>query len=121
MILDYRNMSSVPVDGDLWTGVDIATCFQVVDPATGEEIPEPIFYADDESGFYRHYLRDERGNFFLRRDDGTKVEGRLYDYADYDTCSIASGLRRRPIKIVPRPDLEPKNAAIAARLLEGTP
>jgi len=57
MIIDFKND---------W---DHARRHDVIDPLTGEELTEPIFYADDEAGVIRFYLKDGRGAYY-RGDDG---------------------------------------------------
>jgi hypothetical protein len=43
-----------------------AALYDMVDAATGRSMyDQPIFYADDEAGIYRVYLRDARGCFYF--------------------------------------------------------
>lgn len=56
MILDFRNDYTHAVRHD------------VIDAKTGEVIDLPIFYADDESGVVRYYVKDDRGMYLLNAD-----------------------------------------------------
>jgi hypothetical protein len=43
-----------------------ALLYDIVDAATGGPMADQsIFYADDVTGLYRFYLRDEEGNFYV--------------------------------------------------------
>jgi hypothetical protein len=43
-----------------------AALYDMIDTATGRSMyDQPIFYADDEAGVYRVYLRDARGCFYF--------------------------------------------------------
>jgi hypothetical protein len=49
---------------DFQADFDHARRYDIIDAATGRSMADqPIFYADDETGVYRVYLRDERGVF----------------------------------------------------------
>jgi hypothetical protein len=49
---------------DFHADFDHARLYDIVDAATGRSMADqPIFYADDETGVYRVYLRDVRGVF----------------------------------------------------------
>jgi hypothetical protein len=42
-----------------------ALLYDIVDAATGRSMADqPIFYADDETGVYRVYLRNAKGEFY---------------------------------------------------------
>jgi hypothetical protein len=54
MIIDFR------------TDPDHAQLYDIIDTATGRSMTDqPIFYADDETGIYRVYLRDAKGGFYV--------------------------------------------------------
>jgi hypothetical protein len=58
MIVDFRNDPD-PAHAH-------ALLYDMVDVATGESMADQaIFYADDETGIYRFYLRDAKGHFYV--------------------------------------------------------
>jgi hypothetical protein len=103
-----------------------AACYSVFDAETGECLDRtfPVFYADDEAGIVRRYLRGENGRGYLR-DPLTKqlITGAVFENQDKSgkkTYQLENGEEsdrepevaweeiKRVIKIRPKPQEEPR-------------
>lgn len=55
-----------------------ASLYDIVDADTGESLPMggygSVFYADDDAGILRLYLKDEDGKFFMARQDSPETK-----------------------------------------------
>jgi hypothetical protein len=100
MILDFQD----PYIQRSFFDSDGRPLYEILDATTGKAIDEPIFYADDERGFYRRgvYLRPGTGDIAIRQVPGTGEP-------------VVETVHR-PIRIVPR--LERLCASLRASLAE---
>lgn len=106
MIIDYQEKGSAAGSFEI---IDLATN----DPLTIHPPYGDVFYADDEAGVIRFYLRDADGNFFMASESEPTVplaDDRPWEERDRDDnllnpVCVAWREERRAIRIVPKAEV----------------